>query len=370
MVNNIKQQISRNLINIHGFRTKRKIVVFESDDWGSIRMPSVKAYEALKKYGIPVHKSPYCKFDALESNTDMERLLDLLLSYKDFKGNPPIITANTVVANPDFKRIKESNFKEYFYESFIETLKRYPNHDKVEALYKKGLSEKIFFPQFHGREHVNVEMWMKLLSENENFQFAFSQEMWGLSNDVFPNSKSIQATFDSNNEVFLANSVKEGLALFKEIFKYESQSFIANNFIWGLALSKVLAENGVIHLQGMKYQKLPKVSTDKRKLVRHYLGEQNQYNQIYSIRNCSFEPSIDGESHKKTIKEIENAFFWNKPAVISTHRINFIGSLDANNQINNLKEFKLLLTEILKKWPDVEFKSTMDLDKMIRDKNE
>ncbi len=47
-----------------------------------------------------------------------------------------------------------------------------------------------------------------------------------------------------------------------------------------------------------------------------------------------------------------------------------IGSLDANNQINNLKEFKLLLTEILKKWPDVEFKSTMDLDKMIRDKNE
>ena len=366
MVNNIKQQISRNLINIPGFRTKRKIVVFESDDWGSIRMPSMKAYEALKKYGIPVHKSPYCKFDALESNTDMEWLLDLLLSYKDFKGNPPIITANTVVANPDFKKIKESNFKEYFYESFIETLKRYPNHDKVEALYKKGLSEKIFFPQFHGREHVNVEMWMKLLRENKNFQFAFSQEMWGLSNDVFPNSKSIQATFDSDNEFFLANSVKEGLALFKEIFQYESQSFIANNFIWSLALSKVLAEKGVIHLQGMKYQKLPKVSTDKRKLVRHYLGERNEYNQIYSIRNCSFEPSIDGESHKKTIKEIQNAFFWNKPSVISTHRINFIGSLDANNQMDNLKEFKLLLTEILKKWPDVEFMTTMDLDKIMR----
>ena len=77
---NLKQIISRNLINISGFRTKRKIVVFESDDWGSIRMPSKEVFKTLSNNGIQVEKSPYCKFDGLESNLDLESLFDLLTS--------------------------------------------------------------------------------------------------------------------------------------------------------------------------------------------------------------------------------------------------------------------------------------------------
>ena len=35
-------------------------------------------------------------------------------------------TPLTIVANPDFSKIRDSDFSEYFYESFAETLKRYP----------------------------------------------------------------------------------------------------------------------------------------------------------------------------------------------------------------------------------------------------
>ena len=70
--------------------------------------------------------------------------------------------------------------------------------------------------------------------------------------------------------------------------------FIANNFVWGLSLEKKLAELGVKHLQGMKYQKLPRSNyNNPSKHIRRYLGETNEYKQIYSVRNCSFEPSID-----------------------------------------------------------------------------
>lgn len=41
---NLKQYITHNLLNIPGWRTNRKIVVIESDDWGSIRMPSQEVY--------------------------------------------------------------------------------------------------------------------------------------------------------------------------------------------------------------------------------------------------------------------------------------------------------------------------------------
>jgi hypothetical protein len=39
--------IVRNLANLPGWCTNRKIVVIESDDWGSIRMPSLTIFENL-----------------------------------------------------------------------------------------------------------------------------------------------------------------------------------------------------------------------------------------------------------------------------------------------------------------------------------
>lgn len=41
---NPKQHITHNLLNIPGWRTNRKVVVIESDAWGSIRMHSKEVY--------------------------------------------------------------------------------------------------------------------------------------------------------------------------------------------------------------------------------------------------------------------------------------------------------------------------------------
>lgn len=121
--NIIKPFISSNLINYKGWKTNKKIVVFESDDWGSVRMPSVETYKTLKQNGIQVDKSPYCKFDSLASEYDLDYLFSTLLKYKDNKGNSPIITANTVIANPDFEKIKAADYSIYYFEPFTETLK-------------------------------------------------------------------------------------------------------------------------------------------------------------------------------------------------------------------------------------------------------
>ena len=51
---NINQYISRTLLNLPGFHTNRKIVVIESDDWGSIRMPSREIYDFLIRQGHKV----------------------------------------------------------------------------------------------------------------------------------------------------------------------------------------------------------------------------------------------------------------------------------------------------------------------------
>ena len=101
------------------FRTSRKIIVFESDDWGSIRVPSVAVKNKLIDLGYNMNSRPYERLDGLESNEDVEELFNILLKYKDAKGNHPIITANMVMGNPDFGLIKEHNFEEYYLEKVL-----------------------------------------------------------------------------------------------------------------------------------------------------------------------------------------------------------------------------------------------------------
>lgn len=373
MFKKLKQIASRNLVNIPGWRSDRKIVVFESDDWGSIRMPSKEVYKKMLEHGIPVDKSPYCKYDSLASEDDLAILFDALTQFRDSSGRCPIITANTVVANPDFEKIEASNFEEYYYEVFTETLKRYSNHSNSFNLWKDGMNTGIFHPQFHGREHLNVQLWLDLLQEGQpDFIFAFKNECFGLSRDVFPEMKlSIQAALDTeeSQEInFHKRSLAEGCNIFEKTFGYKAKSFIANNFIWDSSVHSTLSKAGIIYLQGMKYQKKPLLRKTSRAMVRHYLGEKNEFGQYYLIRNCAFEPSQESfnfDNVGECLRQISNAFLWNKPAIISSHRLNYIGHLDPQNRTRNIGMFRQLLKNIIKKWPEVEFMTSDELGTII-----
>ena len=144
MVLKVGQGFHKLLNNHLGWKTNKKIVVFESDDWGMTRMPSKEAYKELLKKGYDVDKCPYNKYDGLESNEDLQQLMEVLLSVKDFNGNPAKFTMNNIVANPDFDKIRDSGFEKYYYESFDQTLKKYSNTDNVMQLYKDGLEKKVF----------------------------------------------------------------------------------------------------------------------------------------------------------------------------------------------------------------------------------
>ena len=70
------------------------------------------------------------------------------------------------------------------------------------------------------------------------------------------------------------------------------------------------------------------------------------------------------------MKRIGIAFKWGKAANICAHRLNFIGSIDCTNTDRNLPEFKRLLQEIVKRWPDVEFISSDQLGEIIEKSNQ
>ncbi len=369
-----KSEIIVNASNIIGWRTKRKIVVIESDDWGSIRTKSMEAYYSMLKSGLNVDKVHYDSTDCLESNDDVEKLFELLLKFKDSSGRPPVITPMCIMANPDFDAIRDADFKEYYFEPVSRTFYRYPNHDRVLQLWKKGMEERLFIPGLHGREHLNVKRYLKILqSRNEGMLSAFLNQSLGATkhkNHLFPNYLGAFHP-DTAHEIQSYNDIiKDAAYLFKQYFGRVPECFIAPNKEEPHELENVLYQVGIKYITRSKRRLYP-VGDGIHKKEFNWLGKKNNLGQLYLVRNCFFEPTSFGEYNNNTdwvsncLKEIEIAFRWMKPAIISTHRVNFIGSLNPTSRDLGLYKTKELLISMLNRWPDIEFLSSIELGDLI-----
>lgn len=370
---NFKQKITHNLLNIPGWCTKRHIVVIESDDWGSVRMPSKEVYDKLLNNGIRVDKCHYCKNDSIASEDDLSLLFDVLNSVKDINGNPVKITANSIVANPDFEKIKESDFEEYHYKLITEGLRKIKGCENSLNLWNEGNDKGFFIIQSHGREHLNVSRWMHYLKQNyKETRFAFDLGVYGLSTNITSeNRKSFLPAFDfaTADEEKKVNLIAiDGLRLFEEIFGFKSTSFIAPNYVWGKSLEKTIYNNGVTYIQGQQVARFRNSTNENNKKRIRYIGKTNNFGQIDLARNCTFEPSenLQKDWISSCLKDIEIAFRWNHPAIICSHRVNYIGTININNRDNGLKQLSILLKEIKKRWPNVEFMSSNELGDLIK----
>jgi hypothetical protein len=65
------------------------------------------------------------------------------------------------------------------------------------------------------------------------------------------------------------------------------------------------------------------------------------------------------------LSNIAIAFRMRKPAIISSHRINYVGFIDEENRDKNLRHLKQVLSEGLKRWPDIEFLTSQELGTAI-----
>lgn len=363
----LKHYIGRHIANFQGYRTDRKIVVIESDDWGAIRTPNLETRYRLIEKGILFSSSKFEYVDTLANSEDFDALFSLLSKFKDSKGNNPKITANVVLTNPDFTKIKNSNYSEYYYEPFTETLNRYYPNEAVFDYWKEGMDKKLFFPQFHAREHINAELWMNFLRIDDTVRLAAEYGFCAPWIKSDPSVKFLQA-FNVRSEKekkYVMESIESGLHMFYEIFGFKSVSFIAPSYIWDSYIEDCLWKNQIYFIQGMKGQKTSILEGSK--LIKHNMGEKNRNGQYYLCRNVFFEPSLGNvdKQLKQAIDDIRIAFHWKKPVIISMHRLNFIGSLEKKNRETSLFCLDRLLQCILDFYPDVEFLTTAELGSLI-----
>lgn len=371
---NIRQVIRKNIANIPGWCTSRKIIVIESDDWGSIRTQSKKAYDRMLKAGLAVNANHYNATDALESDEDMENLFSVLSEFKDSTNRAPAFTAMCIMGNPDFEKIAASDFQIYYFQPLAETLADYPNHNKVLHLWRQGREARLFVPALHGREHLNVRRYMRLLqSGDEGMRVAFAQRSVGVGSykgRPYPNYLGALHPKSLKEVLELHEQLKQAGTLFEEYVGHPPTCFMAPNAEEPKELESTLKKIGVRYLTRAKKRVYP-VGDGTFRTEWNYIGRQNELGQTILTRNCFFEPVCWGEHEHisdwvdNCLKEIAIAFRWRKPAIISSHRVNYIGHIRPENREKGLSALRKLLKTILQKWQEVEFMTTEELGDLI-----
>lgn len=364
--------LKRHISNIPGWKTGRKLLVIESDDWGSIRMPNQKARRRLIDHGVVGDDNRYNRLDTLANAEDLQSLFEVLKRYKDRNGKTAVITPITLSGNPNFEKVEDNNFENYYSELFTDTLKRYYSNDQeIFSLWKEGVNLEIFRPQFHGREHLNVAEWLRALRGGDKATtIAFQEQCWGfhLSGKEHVKIESLQAAFDLYNMEDLevqSNAIREGLDMFETLFGYRADFFVPPNGPFNNSLEQVAAECGVKYMSKAKRQIEP-LGKGKTRTVYHKPGSLNEYGQVTLTRNCVFEPSEEGKDWVNScLSDIKIAFRMRKPAVVSSHRVNYIGALEESNRTRGLCQLDQLLKKIVEKWPDVEFITSDQLGDII-----
>lgn len=367
MISTLRTTLSRNITNARGWRTDKKIVVIESDDWGSIRMPGKEIYSQLQKTRLGQSLSLFDSLDSLERREDFQKMLELADGFRDSKNNPLVITLNTVMQNPNFQKIKETGYNEFHGIPFFQSYQDYYG-ENFEDLWVKGIENKLIRPQFHGREHVSEYLWLKDLRKgNEDTRIAFDHSFFALKTITSSKLRShyLATYFSETQEEYqlVKKNTIEGLEMFKRVFGFSSKSFIACNYTWPKELENVLSAKGVNAIQSQAGNNITDFNKHIIRTQRNFTGKKNNCNQIYTARNVVFEPYSNANKDwiDMALKEIENAFLWKKPAIISMHRINFVGEMNVENRDRNLNLLEQLINKVLNIYPDIEFMSSDEL---------
>lgn len=360
----MKRMLLDNLKNIPGWRTDEKLVLISVDDYGNVRLDSRAAWERMAGAGLDM-RGRFDRVDTLETRQDLEALFDVLASVADAGGRSAVFTPYVLCANLDFDALRSGD-PDYRYETLPRTFERLTAtqpqaYDGAWALWREGIRLGLLRPQFHGREHLNVELIERKLRAGDraltiNLE---NRSMAGLGDEPsLPGVGFTQAfgLWDRSEIKRHREIIVDGLKLFEQVFGFRSQTFTPPAQQLHPDLYPWVESQGVcaIHKPLHCVRRL-----DRERSAREFntLGWHQGQGHVSIVRNVVFEPTKDPafDAVSLALNQVAAAFRWRKPALISSHRVNFCGHIDPENRKLGLDALRRLLQGIVRRWPEVRF---------------
>jgi hypothetical protein len=319
------------------FRFKEPIVVIESDDWGKM------GNESNFQFSKEEWKTDVWNLDRLETQEELNALYSVLEFHQSKFIKGPIFTANCIVSNPSVAKTKATDYQTLVLES-LDT-----SSPSLAKLAKSGRTRGVFYPQYHGRLHYHPDDYLNSLRENSKAQTLFEAQVHGglsfLKNAKNAYYSEYFSYKNGSSTPELSHWLAKGLDDFERIFGYKSESTIAPNFVFDIKDKAVLIENGIKYLQGGNML-LTKVKGQEQ-AKNFCMGTSLDQSLTILTRNHKFEP-CRGKMEWQAEFSIGAVKSWttkNIPAVLDTHRLNYVGK-HAQKSLVQLHELLQGLAEI------------------------
>ena len=301
-------------------RFKEPIVILESDDWGMERGHENVA--AIRQFG----KIKDWAYDRPASPSQLRALYDLLGQYRDQLGRPWRIVANFIVQNPDFEKTIQDDFRQLHVRSIDEDT-------GLVAIWREGVARGVFYPQYHGRLHYNLQVLEEDLQSDESgardfFRHRFHGSFDNIAGiEIHNHSEYFNCRLGQDYSLtYLKEWIGTGLRIFQRVFGFFSESTIAPHYIFTPLTAAAMKACGIKYIQAADRQNY--FDRHRREIVLNLPFGSSHYPGLTALnRNITFEPfRMDFRKEKdRILSSIKWLFKNNVPVVINTHRINYTG---------------------------------------------
>lgn len=368
---------------------RHKAVVLESDDWGGcgvLESPDLEAYRRMTQ--VPAIRNalmaagdslwPWMNH-TLETPDKMARLFDFLLKFKGADGRPAVFTPVYLAANPDCDAIRANGFRQYV---DIGICDGFPsrwdparwNHAEITAKAKEGISLGVWHPQTHGRNHhYSGKKWVRSLRENADGALTafFELGMVGVPLDKERSGEVKGLEFDDMTDKQLDEWFQTGLGYFRRAFGYESPCAPMVNAVWAKKREPDLEQRceQMLSRAGIKF--CSHSYKARKDLGGFGMGHYDEALDLtFLAPNAYLDPLGKPDSEAKRgvtacYQGIQEAWARGEPAVVTTHRINYV-SLDPEQERQGYTQLERLLNTLHSEHPEVVFLTSWEVGQLYR----
>ena len=317
------------------------VLILESDDWG---------------YGPPAQAEW------------LDRIADVLASFRDAAGRHPIATLGVVLAGPDPTRTREDGGRFYRRVALDD-----PRLESVRDAMLRGAARGVFGLQLHGLEHFWPPSLMRSAEKDPRIRNWLTGDSFGVTEDL-PSalqSRWIDASALPSAalpEPEATAAATEEARIFAAVFDAAPEVVVPSTFIWTDAVERAWVRAGVrvIVTPGVRNESR---DADGRVVpgdLTCFNGQRTPEGATYVVRDVYFEPSL-GHDHRRALAAVRARVCLAQPALLEMHRLNFIR--DGRTTQNALDELSRLLRAALATFPALRFMSTAELARQYRERS-
>jgi hypothetical protein len=325
-----------------------KAVVLESDDWGLCAwVPDEQAYRVLAD--APAWRTPAGRVygrSTLERADDVAKLVETLLEFRGGDGRPPVWQANTVMAAPDFPRLRPPLF-----ECDALPLVHYPEFPPrwqrpgLGAAVREASDAGVWWPELHGLLHLPQSAWLGALRRGiADARRAHEHQC------IVCEAVEASAEYDPAEPAAVrGRSLALAVERFRACFGRAPGSLCAPDYRWDQRLEADAEGQGLTTLQGLAEQlghPLPRL----RHLLYRYRWPDVRGRRFYLPPRIAFEPRGARAAGTRlgaqaVHRAVRGAWGRGQPAIVSSHRLNY-AHLDAGWSESGRGALRDLLSEL------------------------